>query len=241
MGHAAFQLGPSLSSDRLRQSWCGSQRQAVRGLFDRADGRRCHRRPRPRWRFCGTCRRGIDGRGNQPSDGGATPQTRAVVDAGVHRMPQPAMAQGVVGTLDADRARAGNGRDDRRGRTLGDGAAFVSASRACLRMARTAGDGSAGACVRRAGASDPRRRRHAGQRTAHHRRADARDRRQPRHLDAARRQRGDRRSHLRCGAGRDLGCCARFHDRTRQYVQQDPQGIPATRQSADRSMWLSAR
>ena len=50
LGHAALQLGASLPSDRLRQSRCGPQRQAVRCLLHRADGRRRRRRARPRRR-----------------------------------------------------------------------------------------------------------------------------------------------------------------------------------------------
>ena len=73
------------------------------------------------------------------------------------------------------------------------------------------------------------------------RRPDAGDRRQPGHPDPAWRQRGDRRSHPRCRAGRDLRCRARLHGRTRQHVQQDPQGVPATRQPAAGRCCRSAR
>ena len=51
--------------------------------------------------------------------------------------------------------RAGHGRDDPRGGSLGDRAALVPPAGAGVRMAGPAGHGSAGARVRRAGAGDP--------------------------------------------------------------------------------------
>ena len=89
------------------------------------------------------------------------PYQGAVTDAGVHRLPQPAVAPRAARAMDVDSAGARHGRHDRRGRPLGHGSAIVPPPRTHVRLARAAGDGPPDPLVRRPGPCNPGGRRRA--------------------------------------------------------------------------------
>ena len=120
-----------------RQPRRGPQRQAARPVLARADGRRCDRRARPCRCRHRARRRRIDGRRDQPDHRGQVSRADPVVDAGVHRRPEPPVARGTADELARRRARARHQLDGPGSGPLGDRATIVPS--VCCRRS----DGSA--------------------------------------------------------------------------------------------------
>ena len=177
-----------------------------RRVQPRADGRRCDRRARPCRRRHGARRGSVDGWGDQPDHRREVPRADPFADARLHGRPQPSVARGAPGELGA------TPRSNAACRSMSQEAArWVIGPRSFRRLMPLIGwfgplglGRPAHAFVAQCDAILNAAEQHEElvDAAARHRRADARDGRQPGHPHAAWRQRGARRAHPDRRAGR---------------------------------------